>query len=152
MVRPCSITPAQLLLSYALVVAFSSGIAAWFGWHGIWPVPLFCLLVVLVAVCMYLSYMTHACDGEEVTLKPDGEITVDVIRGLETRRYRMQATWLRGERCRGRLWLCYGRDRVEVGTQLGTAERRRFENELRRAIACRVFAKRHAGGVVPGIS
>lgn len=146
MVRRCSVTPGQLLMSYAVVVTLSSATAVLFGWHGIWPVPFFCLMVVLLAGVMYLTYMTHATDGEEVTLTPEGEVTVDVTRGLQTQRYRLQASWLRGERYQERLWLCCGRVRVEVGTQLRPAERRRFENELRRALVHREYSMRQAAG------
>ena len=146
LVRRCAVTPAQLLLGYAVVVVLCSATSLLFGWHGLWPVPLFCLVVVLLAGAMFLTYMTHATDGEEVTLTPEGEITVDVTQGLKTQRYRLQANWLRGERYKERLWLCCGRVRVEVGTQLRPAERRRFENELRLALVHREYRLRQLTG------
>jgi uncharacterized membrane protein len=89
---------------------------------------------------MYLSHMAHATDGEEITLRPDGELTIDVVRGLKSRRYRMNAAWLRmerGGREKNRLWLCSNQLRVEVASQLRVRDRRRFEGELRRALASR---------------
>ncbi len=138
--RRCAVTPGQLLLSYAVVVALSSTTSVLFGWHGIWVVPVFCLMVVLIAGAMYLTHMAHATDGEEITLRPDGEVTIAVVRGLKTRRYRMNAAWLRlerGGREKNRLWLCSSQLRVEVASQLRDRDRRRFEGELRRALATR---------------
>ena len=136
--RRCALAPDQLLLSYAALAVFSAAIALPFGWHGLWLIPLWCLLEISAAGAMYLFYMAHATDGEQITLDADGPLAIEVMRGLRVRHYRMNPAWAhleRGGADRERLWLCCGLLRVEVATQLPGKERRRVERELRRALA-----------------
>lgn len=138
LVRRCALTPGQLLLSYAAVLAVSGLTAMLFGWRGVWMVPLFCLLQAVLAGAMYLNYFIHAIDGEQITLRRGGTLAIEVVCGLRTRRYVLNPAWSRverGGRFRDRLWLCCSQDRVEVGTQLRPGEKRRFERELKQALA-----------------
>ncbi len=136
--RRCALTPRQLLLSFAALAVFSAAIALPFGWHGVWMIPLWCLLEISVAGALYLFYMVHAADGEQISFSPEGQLAIEVVRGLDTRHYRMNAAWAhleRGGARKDRLWLCCSPLRVEVATQLGTGEKRRVERELKQALA-----------------
>lgn len=142
--RRCALTPGQLLLSYAALVACSAAIALPFGWHGVWMIPLWCLLEVTVAGALYLFYMVHAADGEQISFSADGHLAIEVVRGLNTRHYRMNPAWARLERGgarQDRLWLCCSPLRVEVATQLPPGQKRRVERELKQALA-----ERRTGG------
>lgn len=136
--RRCALTPRQLLLSYGTLVLFSLAVALPFGWQGLWLIPLWCLVEISVAGALYLFYMLHAADGEQISLSAEGSLAVEVVRGTDTRRYCMNPAWARLERGgarKDRLWLCSSALRVEVGTQLAPGERQRVERELKRALA-----------------
>lgn len=138
--RRSALTPGQLLLSYAALVVFSAAIALPFGWHGLWLIPLWCLLEITVAGAMYLFYMVHAADGEQISFGPDGNLAIEVVRGLDIRHYRMNPAWAhleRGGADKERLWLCCSPLRIEVATQLAPREKHRVERELKQALALR---------------
>ena len=136
--RRCALTPGQLLLSYGALVGFSTTIALFFGWHGVWMIALWCLLEITVAGALYLFYMVHAADGEQISFSPDGQLAIEVVRGMNTSHYRMNAAWAhleRGGARKDRLWLCCSPQRVEVATQLASSQKRRVERELKLALA-----------------
>ena len=136
--RRCALTPGQLLLSYAALVIFSLAVALPFGWHGLWLIPLWCLLEITAAGALYLLYMLHAADGEQISLDADGSLAVEVVCGRDTRCYRMNPAWTHLERDgtrKERLWLCCSPLRIEVATQLDSRGRQRVEKELKRALA-----------------
>jgi uncharacterized membrane protein len=141
--RRCALTPRQLLLSYVAVVVLSSVAGVLFGSRGFWMIPLYCLFQIVLAGAMYLCYTIHAVDGERITLGSDGQLVIEVTRGLRTRRYVMNGAWSRLEQGgpgQDHLWLCCRRTRVEVGTQLRPRERRRIGRELRRSLRAWQFA------------
>ncbi|MDB5884882.1 MAG: putative transrane protein [Polaromonas sp.] len=126
------------MLSYAVLASASMTVALFFVWHGVWMISLWCLLEITVAGAMYLFYMAHAADGERISFSPDGHLAIEVVRGLDTRHYRMNPAWARLERGGAggqRLWLCCSPLRVEVATQLASAQKRRVERELKQALA-----------------
>ena len=132
--------PASCCCSYAALAAFSIAIALPFGWHGVWMIPLWCLLEITVAGALYLFYMVHASDGEQISFSPDGHLAIEVVRGMNTAHYRMNPAWARLERGGVRmdsLWLCCSPQRVEVATQLASGQKRRVEREIRLALAAR---------------
>ena len=136
--RRCALTPRQLLMSFAALAMFSTAVALPFGWYGVWMIPLWCLLEISVAGTLYLFYMVHAADGEQISFSPDGQLNIEVVRGLNTRHYCMNPAWARLERGgarKDRLWLCCSPLRIEVATQLGASEKRRVERELKLALA-----------------
>ena len=136
--RRCALTPRQLLMSFVALAMFSTAVALPFGWYGVWMVPLWCLLEISVAGTLYLFYMVHAADGEQISFSPDGQLAIEVVCGLNTRHYCMNPAWARLERGgarKDRLWLCCSPLRVEVATQLGASEKRRVERELKLALA-----------------
>ena len=136
--RRCALRPGQLLLSYGALVAFSAAVALPFGWQGLWLIPLWCLLEIAVAGALFLFYMLHAADGEQIGFGADGSLAVEVVCGLDTRHYRLNPAWAhleRGGARQERLWLCCSPVRVEVATQLAPRERQRVERELRQALA-----------------
>ena len=136
--RRCALTPRQLLLSYAVLASASMAIALFFVWQGVWMISLWCLLEITVAGAMYLFYMAHAADGERISFSSDGHLAIEVVCGLKTRHYRMNPAWARLERSGAtgqRLWLCCSPLRVEVATQLASAQKRRVERELKQALA-----------------
>jgi uncharacterized membrane protein len=138
--RRCALTPNKLLLSYGVLAMFSAATALPFAWLGLWLIPLWCLLEITVAGALYLLYMVHARDGEQITFSPDGILAIEVVRGFSTRHYRMNPAWARLERGgarKERLWLCCSPLRIEVATQLAASEKHRVERELKRALAAR---------------
>jgi len=138
LMRRCALAPNELVFSYLLLVALSLLIALPFGWLGLWMVPLCVLFQLALAGAMYLVHMIHAADGEQITFSPDGYLSIDVVRGFRTRRYRMNALWThfeRGGARNERLWLCSCRLRVEVATQIPQVDKKRVEKELKRALA-----------------
>ena len=138
--RRCALTPGQLLRGYGALAAFSAAIALPFGWHGLWLIPLCSLLEISVAGALFALYMLHAADGEQISFGPEGLLAIEVVRGLDTRHYRMNPAWAhleRGGPRQDRLWLCCSPLRVEVATQLAPQHKRRVERELRQALAAR---------------
>lgn len=138
--RRRALTPRQLLLSFAALAFFSASVALFFGLHGVWMIPLWCLLEISVAGGLYLFYMVHAADGEQISFSTDGHLAIEVVRGMNTVHYRMNPAWARLERGgvrMDRLWLCCSPQRVEVATQLASSQKRRVEREIKRALAAR---------------
>ena len=138
--RRCALTPRQLLMSFAALAFFSASVALFFGLHGVWMIPLWCLLEISVAGGLYLFYMVHAADGEQISFSPDGHLAIEVMRGMNTAHYRMNPAWARLERGgvrMDRLWLCCSPQRVEVATQLASSQKRRVEREIKLALAAR---------------
>ena len=136
--RRCALTPRQLLLSFAALASFSATIALFFGWHGVWMIPVWCLVEISVAGGLYLFYMVHAADGEQISFSPEGQLAIEVVRGLDIRHYQMNPAWARLERGgagQDRLWLCCSPLRIEVATQVNAREKRRVERELKLALA-----------------
>ena len=63
--------------------------------------------------------MVHTTDSEQITFSPDGNLAIEVVRGLNMRHYRMNPAWMhleRGGADKDRLWLCCSPLRVEVAT------------------------------------
>lgn len=136
--RRCALTPRQMLLSFAALAMFSAAVALPFGLHGVWMIPLWCLVEITVAGTLYLYYMVHAADGEQISFGPEGELAIEVVRGMNTVHYAMNPAWARLERGgarKDRLWLCCSPLRVEVASQVGASEKRRVERELKLALA-----------------
>jgi len=152
--RRCALTPRQLMMSFAALALFSASIALFFGWHGVWMIPLWCLVEISVAGGLYLFYMVHAADGEQISFSPEGELAIEVVRGLNTRHYCMNPAWARLERGgtrKDRLWLCCSPLRIEVATQLGVSEKRRVERELKLALSERRTGMGCAPAVQPPV-
>ena len=109
-------------------------------------IPLWCLVEITIAGTLYLFYMVHAADGEQISFSPEGELAIEVVRGLNTRHYCMNTAWARLERDgarNDRLWLCCSPLRIEVATQLGVREKRRVERELKLALSERRAGTTH---------
>ena len=144
--RRCALTPRQMLLSFAALAVFSAAVALPFGLHGVWMIPLWCLVEITIAGTLYLFYMVHAADGEQISFSPEGQLAIEVVRGLNTRHYCMNTAWARLERDgarNDRLWLCCSPLRIEVATQLGVKEKRRVERELKLALSERRAGTTH---------
>ncbi|MDB5889523.1 MAG: putative transrane protein [Polaromonas sp.] len=133
MVRRCSLTPRQMLISFSAIVALYGLISGVSGWYGYWAIALCCVLQLLLIAMMYLHHLVHAVDGELVRLFPEGQVVIHVTRGFHTLQHVMPVTWIRVERGGpGTLWLCCKQLRVEVGTRLRPSERLQVERELKR--------------------
>lgn len=146
--RRRALTPRQLLLSYGALVAFSVTIALFFSLQGVWMIALWCLLEITVAGALYLFYMVHAADGEQISFSPDGHLVIEVVRGLKIQHYCMNPAWARLERTganRQQLWLCCSLVKIEVATQLRPGESRKVEREIRQALALSQCAMTHKG-------
>lgn len=94
--RNCSLTPAQLFGSYAVLCAVSLLIALGFTWHGAAAVLAFAgIELVLVGVAL-LVYARHAADQERITLAGDA-LTVEHWHGNQTDTTQFRAAWVRVE-------------------------------------------------------
>jgi uncharacterized membrane protein len=94
--RNCSLTPAQLFGSYAVLCAVSLAISLGFAWHGAAAVLAFAgIELVLVGVAL-LVYARHAADQERITLVGDA-LTVEHWHGSQTQTTQFRAAWVRVE-------------------------------------------------------
>jgi uncharacterized membrane protein len=94
--RNCSLTPAQLFGSYAVLCTISLIIALGFTWHGAGAVLAFAGIELLLVGVALLVYARHAADQERITLAGDA-LTVEHWHGSQTERVEFRAAWVRVE-------------------------------------------------------
>jgi uncharacterized membrane protein len=137
--RNCSLTPAQLFGSYAVLCLVSLTIALGFAWQGAGAVLAFAgIELVLVGVAL-LVYTRHAADQERITLAGDA-LTVEHWHGNQNERTEFRATWVRVEPRAGERSLVElsgdGRQ-SHVGRYLRPELREPLARELRAALRAR---------------
>jgi uncharacterized membrane protein len=135
--RNCALRPAQYLAAIALLMSLAAlvALACWI--RGIWLVPLFCGLELVVIAVAALAYARHAIDGEIVAVTPDRHVRVEVDRGLTHTSYLFEADRVRLIKpadAPDTLWLHHGATRVQLAACTSAAVRDAFEGELRSAI------------------
>ena len=134
--RNCALTPRQVGRFYASLVLVSALIAVGFAINGAWMVlPFSCAEVLAVGVAL-LVYARHATDHERVCLN-DSRLVVEAVSAGARTVTTLDRHWARviveaGRRV-GVVLAERGR-RVPVGRFVGDEERRRFAEELRRAL------------------
>jgi len=134
--RNVSITPRQLLGSYALLCAVSLAVAGGFWLHGVTVVSLFTGLELLAVGAALLVFARHAGDRETITLT-QREISVVKRVGPVVEQVRFRAEWMRVEPVAGdgSLVELSGEGRsVRVGRHVRPEMRVALAQELRRAL------------------
>lgn len=138
--RNCALSPRQLALIYASLVAVSTLIGVGFAWMGAWLVLPFAGIEMLVLGVALLKYGRHASDRECIVLDHDA-LDIEVVRAGRASRARFNPYWVRVE-TRGRngrdvdcVWLGEGARRVAVGQYVGAQQRLAFVRELQSALA-----------------
>jgi uncharacterized membrane protein len=94
--RNCSLTPAQLFGSYALLCSVSLAIALGFAWQGAVAILAFAGLELVLVGMALLVYARHAADQERITLQGDA-LTVEHCHGSQVECTRFRAGWVRVE-------------------------------------------------------
>lgn len=135
--RNCAMSPRQLFRFYLILVVVSSAIGLGFALSGAWVVlPFSGLDLLAVGVALYV-YARHAADHERVVLGADG-LLIEVVEAGNARATRMHPAWVRvlsEPSGRSPVVLSESGRRVVVGRHALCAERQRFAQELRSALA-----------------
>lgn len=138
--RNCALSPRQLALFYATLVAVSMLIGAGFASVGAWLILPFAGLEMLALGAALLHYARHAGDRECVVLEDDS-LRVEVVRAGCSESVRFNPQWVRVE-AEGRpgtpgvrVWLQEGGRRWMVGRFVGEDQRAVFASELGKALA-----------------
>lgn len=138
--RNCALSPRQLALFYATLVALSFLIGTGFALSGAWLVLPFAGIEMLVLGLALLKYGQSALDREHIVLDREA-LCVEVVQAGCRRRERFNPHWVRIE-AEGsvgarplRVWLGEGGRRVAVGQFVGEVQRAVFVQELNHALA-----------------
>lgn len=85
--RNCSVTPAQLCMTFVLLCGVSLGVAGFFWWYGATLVLPFALLELMAVGGAFLWYARHAVDAERIRVS-QGLLVVE--REVAGRMYRSE--------------------------------------------------------------
>jgi uncharacterized membrane protein len=124
-------SPAGLATVFAALAGLVLLIGAGFAAVGAWLVLPFAGLEVLALGAAFVVYARHAADYERIELEP-GRITVEVVDGGRSARYRMDRATVCMER--GRVVLRGAKEELEVGRYLGAEARAELAAELQRTL------------------
>lgn len=134
--RNCSLSPRQLALAYAILVALSSAVAVGaFILHGVVQILLFSILEMAGAALAFLHYARHATDHEHISLM-DGYIQVEQVLATHVLETRLDSTWARiiSPHGHGLVRLEARGVKVEVGRFVTEERRRQFAKELQQEL------------------
>ena len=134
--RNCAMTPRQSCLAFVVVGATSLAVSLAWALTGAWIVLPFMLIELLVLALAFLMYARHAADQERITLADDS-VCVEVFKGDQRDRCDIPRQWLRCgmEDQQGLVRLVSNKKEVLIGQFVGQADRRRFYEEFRTALA-----------------
>jgi uncharacterized membrane protein len=135
--RNCALSPLQLGVFYLTLVFVSLLIGSVFALLGAWMVLPFSGLEMIALGAALVIYGRHALDHERVVLNDCG-LTVETVDAGRRTVTRLNPYWVQVVTESGFRSAVYLRDqglRVAVGRHLDDAGRRRFAQELRRALA-----------------
>lgn len=137
--RNCSLSPRATAQAYALLCGVSLVIAL--GWFavGYRIVLVFCGLELLAVGAALLVWGRHVGEGEVVSVDAN-VLRVDRCRGAAHAHIELPRAWTRVIEEDARVLLACGGRRVAVGAQVDGLQRRRFAQELRRALAAPMHA------------
>jgi uncharacterized membrane protein len=135
--RNCALSPRQVGFFYLTLVCVSLLIGIGFALFGAWLVRPFSGVEMIALGVALLIYARHSLDHERVVLDEDGltVLTVDAGRTTVTR---LNPFWVQVVVESGFRTVVFLREqgrRVAVGRHLDDAGRRRFAQELKRALA-----------------
>lgn len=133
--RNCSVTPAQLAISFALLSGVSMTVAVFFWFQGALLVLPFAALELAVLAASFVVYARHATDGERITVR-GGELLVEFESAGSTRRCAFARDWVRIEPSSGigLIEVCGGGQSVQVGRYLRADLRPVLAREIRQAL------------------
>lgn len=94
--RNCSVTPAQLMLAYAMLCVVSLGVGGFFWFQGaVLVMPFACLELVAVGLA-FMVYARHAADGERISLQ-GAQLVVERVNSGQRLRFEFNRHWVRVE-------------------------------------------------------
>jgi uncharacterized membrane protein len=135
--RNCALTPRQLAWWFVSLSVVSLLVATAFATHGVWMVfPFTCLEVTALGIA-FVAYARHAADYERIVFAPR-RLLVERSMGKSIDRYECEPTWVRVEYAgsvRSPVRLVVGKEQLEVGRFVPSAQRKDFVRELRASLA-----------------
>lgn len=143
--RNVSMSPRQLLLSYAVLCAVSLAVATGFWWQGVGAVMVF-TGIELVAAGVALFFVARHAGDRELIILADRELAVEHHCGAHVDRASFRAEWVRVEPAGadGSLVELSGQGRsVKVGRHVRPELRVELADELRRALSLARTAGEH---------
>ena len=133
----CSLTPRQLCVAYGMVAVASLLISLAWALSGAWIVLPFAVIELLVLSVAFLAYARHATDHERITLLRDC-VRVEVVKGTSSQATEFPRQWCRcgmDDSAYGMVRLESPKGAVQIGQFVGMADRKRFFEEFRLALA-----------------
>ena len=135
--RNCSLTPRQLCVAFALVGTTSMLVSLAWALSGAWIVLPFVAIELAVLAVAFVAYARHAADCERIILAGD-KVSVEVFHGARFERSEIPRQWLRcgiDDGQQGLVRLTSSRKEVRIGQFVGQADRKRFVEEFKTALA-----------------
>ena len=137
--RNCSVTPAQLGLTYAMLFTVSLGIGGFFWFQGAPLVMPFACLELIAVGSAFVVYARHATDGEKISLQ-GAQLVVELENSGRRVRSEFNRDWVRVEPQAGdgSLIELSGQGRkVQVGRYVRPELRAVLAREIRMALRTR---------------
>ena len=133
--RNCSVSPAQLGLTFGLLSALSLSVALFFWFQGAVLVLPFAALELGALATAFLVYARHAADGERISVH-EGRLVVELETAGRTERCEFARDWVRVEPRTGHglVELHAGGRSVRVGRYLRSDLRPVLAREIRQAL------------------
>ena len=133
--RNCSIYPAGLAGTFALIAALSIGIGVGFAVFGAWLILPFAGAEALALAIAFFAWARHAADYERIELC-GGRLSIEVAEAERSSRHVLDAcaARLRLDAGRGRLLLRTAQGEVEIGRHLDDPARGRLASELEKRL------------------
>jgi uncharacterized membrane protein len=134
--RNCSVTPAQLAMTFGALGALSLAVAVFFWFQGAVLVLPFALLELAALATAFVVYARHAADSERVSLQ-GGRLIVELETAGHVRRSEFVREWVRVEPLsRGQLVeVRSGGSSVQLGRFLRPELRPVLAREIRQALS-----------------
>jgi len=140
MKRNCSFTPKQVGMFYLSICSFSSLIAGYFVFQGVWMILPFTLLELSVLGIALLVYTRHAADYEKISLHQK-ELRIEMSRGSRIMQKVWHAPWVKvtlpkpkGRREEQLVLISQGGEELRIGQFIFLERREQLARELQRAI------------------
>ena len=137
--RNCSVTPAQLGCTYAMLCAVSLGVGGFFWFQGAPLVMPFACLELIAVGSAFVVYARHATDGEKISLQ-GAQLVVELENSGRRVRSEFNRDWVRVEPQAGdgSLIELSGQGRkVQVGRYVRPELRAVLAREIRMALRTR---------------
>lgn len=140
MKRNCSFSPKQVGMFYLSICIFSSMIAGYFVFQGVWMILPFTVLELSVLGIALLVYTRHAADYEKISLDAQ-ELRIEISRGSRIMKKVWHAPWVkvtlpkpRGQGEEQLILMTQGGEELRIGQFVFLERREQLGRELQRAI------------------